>query len=164
MLSTARHLAAEPPPGLRVLVVATGSEESFQEGMQAFWARHGAELSPETTTVINFESVGSPELLVLEGEGMLGVVDYTSELRELAAACAEEIGVRTRRGLRLRNATDGLIPLKLGYPTLTLSSVDEFKAPTNYHWPTDVPGNVHYETVDQAARTVVAVVESLAGS
>ena len=39
--------------------------------------------------------------------------------------------------LRLRNATDGLIALRAGYPTVTLGSVDEFKIPTNYHWPTD---------------------------
>ena len=34
-----------------------------------------------------------------------------------------------RPGLRLRNATDGLIPLRAGYPTAVLGSVDQYNLP-----------------------------------
>ena len=36
LLGLARTLRERPPKGLRVLLVSTGSEESFMEGMQAF--------------------------------------------------------------------------------------------------------------------------------
>ena len=54
--------------------------------------------------------------------------------------------------LRLRNATDGLVALRAGYPTVTFGSVDEFKIPTNYHWPTDTADRVDYGTVSDCAR------------
>jgi Zn-dependent M28 family amino/carboxypeptidase len=44
MLAVARRLAEEPVHGVRVLLVSTGSEESFEEGMSAFIARHEHEL------------------------------------------------------------------------------------------------------------------------
>ena len=37
-------------------------------------------------------------------------------------------------------------------------SVDDFKLPTNYHWPTDTPDNVDYGTVADCARLVHALV------
>ena len=45
LLKLARRLAAEPTTSVRVLLVSTGSEESFMEGMQAFMRRHRPALS-----------------------------------------------------------------------------------------------------------------------
>ena len=55
-------------------------------------------------------------------------------------------------GLRFRNATDGLIPLRAGYPTATLASCDQYKLPSNYHWPTDTADRLDYSTVEDCAR------------
>ena len=66
------------------------------------------------------------------------------------------------RGLRFRNATDGLIALKAGYPTVMLGSINRYKAPDNYHWPTDTADNVDYSTVVGAIRVCDGVVRSLA--
>ena len=48
--------------------------------------------------------------------------------------------------LRLRNATDGIFPLASGYPCASLCPVNHLKNPSNYHWPTDTPENVNYDT------------------
>ena len=162
VLSVARALADEPVPGVRVILLSTGSEESFSEGMEAFMARHRQALAPERTSVVCVDTVGSPELLLLEGEGMLGVRPYPRPLVELVHGCAREAGVHVRAGLRFRNATDGLTALRLGYPTAMLGSVDEFRFPTNYHWPTDTADNVDYGTVADAARLCLAVIRRLA--
>src|SRR4051812_1505964 len=77
LLELARLLRADPPPGLRVLLLSTGSEESFLEGMRGFLARHRAELPRERTRFVVLESLGSPELILLEGEGMLRMRDYS---------------------------------------------------------------------------------------
>jgi Peptidase family M28 len=158
----ARRLADEPVAGVRVLLVSTGSEESFMEGMQAFARRHFATLPTDRTHVICVDTVGSPELVMLEGEGMLRMHDYPAAFRELVAQCAPRAGVHLRRGLRFRNATDALIARRAGYPTVMLGSINRYKLPSNYHWPTDVPDNVDFSTTADAVALCHEVVQSLA--
>ncbi len=149
LLSLAREL---PVPGKRVILLSTGSEESFMEGMQAFGRRHFTDLPRERTLVICVDTVGSPHLLALEGEGMVWMNEYPKDLIARAHEVARELDIELLGNLRLRNATDGLIALRAGYPTITFGSVDEFKIPTNYHWPTDTPDRVDYGTVADMAR------------
>jgi hypothetical protein len=160
-MSLARALAAEPPASTRVILLFPGSEESFQEGMQAWARRHFDSLPRDTTSFVCLESVGSPHLLVLEGEGMLGVYDYPEDFKALLKDVAAEEGIYLYPGLRVRNSSDGLIPLKAGYRSAMLGSVDRFKAPTNYHWYTDVPENVDYGTVDECTRLCLALIRRL---
>ena len=160
MLSLAHTLAAQPPR-MRVLLLATGSEESILEGMCAFGRRHFATLPRDRTHVINIDTVGSPRLLVLEAEGMLGMWKYGQAFVARVHGCARELEIELVPKLRFRNATDGAVALKAGYQTVTLASVDEYKTPSNYHWPTDTPENVNYETVADAARLVNGVIREL---
>jgi acetylornithine deacetylase/succinyl-diaminopimelate desuccinylase-like protein len=162
LLGIATELAERPVEGLRVLLVSTGSEESFMEGMQAFARRHFPALDRETTHVVCVDTVGSPELTLIEGEGMLRMRDYPDGFKDLVARCARETGVHLRRGLRLRNATDGLIALRAGYETVAIGSVTRLKVPANYHWPTDVPENVDHTTVEEAVVLCTAVARRLA--
>ena len=152
LLSLARSLRDEPVPGVRVILLSTGSEESFMEGMQAFGRRHFGELPRERTQVICLDTVGSPHLLALEGEGMVWMNEYPKDLIARANDAARDLDIELLGNLRLRNATDGLISLRAGYPTVTFGSVDDFKIPTNYHWPTDTADRVDYGTVADMAR------------
>ena len=87
LLSLARSLRDEPlPGGLRVILLSTGSEESFMEGMQAFGRRHFAYLPVDRTTFICMDTVGSPRLLALEGEGMIWMNEYPKDLIALLKA------------------------------------------------------------------------------
>ena len=151
LLSLAHSLSAEPLPGLRVMFAFVGSEESFMEGMQAFAKRHFPSLPKESTTVLVLDTVGSPHLSVLEGEGMLYVRDYPERPKQLLKDAAEELDVWLYPNLRFRNATDALIALNYGYQVAMLGSVTDQKAPANYHWPTDTAENVNYTTVANAA-------------
>ena len=160
-LALAHWLAGDAPAGLRAVIVLPGAEESFMEGMVAWCDRHLDRYDPATTTVLCLDTVGSPELVALEGEGMLAMNEYPKDLLQLIHAAADELGIRVHRGLRFRNATDGLITLKRGYRTAMLGSADEFKLPTNYHWPTDTPDRVDYDTVADAARLCRRVIERL---
>jgi Iap family predicted aminopeptidase len=58
--------------------------------------------------------------------------------------------VSITRGIRTVAATDAIIALRAGYPTVTLASIAETKLPLNYHWPTDRPEALHWETIEQA--------------
>ncbi|HEV2076069.1 MAG TPA: M28 family peptidase [Thermoleophilaceae bacterium] len=161
LLSLARALRQEAPAGLRVILLSTGSEESLMEGMAAYARRHFPSLAPDRTSVICVDTVGSPRLTLLEGEGMLGIRDYPPELTGLVQGCAERLEIPLLRGLRFRNATDGVVALRAGYPSAMLGSVDRFRLPTDYHWPTDTPDNVDYGSVADAARLCLAVARQL---
>ncbi len=162
LLGLAHLLRLRPVEGVRVLLVSTGSEESFMEGMHGFAARHFGTLPRDTTSFVCLDTVGSPQLTLLEGEGMLVMRDYPDDFKRLVARCAADAGVELRRGLRFRNATDGLIALKAGYPAAMIGSINRFKAPSNYHWPTDTAENVCYDTVVQATLLCEAIVRRLA--
>ena len=160
-LSLAHWAAAERPPGLRVVILLPGAEESFMEGMVAWCDRHLHRYDRATTTVLTLDTVGSPRLVALEGEGMLIMNEYPKDLLAELHAAADELGITLLRNLRLRNATDGLITLKRGYRTAMIGSVDEFKIPPNYHWPTDTADRVDYDSVADAARLCRLVMERL---
>jgi len=155
LLALAGELADDPPPGVRVLLVSTGSEESFMEGMRGFVARHRGALDPATTNVVAIECVGSPHLAIVEGEGMLRIREYDRELRDGLQAAADRRGIPVWRGLRLgAGATDALPALLAGYPAACLAAVTDLKTPSNYHWPSDVPENLDWGTIDQAAQVL----------
>ncbi|MCW3029883.1 MAG: hypothetical protein JWM66_16, partial [Solirubrobacterales bacterium] len=162
LLTVAERLRDRSVGGVRVLLLSTGSEESFMEGMRGFVARHRAELDPTNTRVIAFECVGSPHLMLLEGEGMLRMRDYDASLRDELQAAADEADVALWRGLRLgAGGTDALPALKAGYRAACIAACTELKVPANYHWPTDVPENLCWETIDQAATVTETLVRRL---
>jgi hypothetical protein len=150
LVALAHALRERPVEGVRVVLLSTGSEESFMEGMQAFGRRHFAGLPRETTEFVCIECVGSPELCVVEAEGMLRMRYYTGETRERLARAGLDACVELTRGLRTVAATDALIALRAGYPTCTLGGVDEAKFPAQYHWPTDTPDNLNWTSVEGA--------------
>lgn len=150
LLAIAARLRDASPAGVRVVLLSTGSEESFSEGMQAFGERHFAELDRSTTEVICLECLGGPTLIVLEGEGMLRMRDYPLHMREELAEAARDAGHEIGRGIRTVGASDALIALRAGYPVATLASVDYTKLPLNYHWPTDTPDALSWDTVEAA--------------
>jgi hypothetical protein len=150
LVALAHELAEQPPEGVRVILLSTGSEESFMEGMQAFGRRHFQELDRETTEFVCLECVGSPQLCVVEAEGMLRMRHYPESSREALARAGDEAGVELLRGLRTVAATDALIALRAGYPTCTLGGIDETKFPAEYHWPSDKPDNLDWSSVEDA--------------
>ena len=150
LVGLAHELAERPPQGVRVILLSTGSEESFMEGMQAFGRRHFPRLPRESTEFVCLECVGSPQLCVVEGEGMLRMRSYPESSREALARAGAAAGIELRRGLRTVAATDSLIALNAGYATCTLGGVDETKFPSNYHWPSDTPDNLDWSSVEGA--------------
>ena len=160
VIALARALARRPTRSIRVMLVST-SEEGLCEGMRAFVKRHVDQLAVPDTFFLAVDTVGSPHLLVLRGEGMLGVSDYPARSLQLLDALADELGIWLYPNLRLRNATDGVWPLAAGYQCASLCSCTRIKQPANYHWPTDVPENVDYDTLADAIRLIEALVRRL---
>jgi hypothetical protein len=162
LLALARRLAEAPVPGVRVVLLSAGAEESFSEGMKAFGERHFGELPTESTFFLCLESTGSPHLLVLRGEGFLKMYDYPAEALELLDTAADELGIWLWPNLRLHNGTDGLEALAAGYEGAVIASCDRLKQPSNYHWPNDLAENVDFGTVADGIRLAEATIRRFA--
>ena len=160
LLAIAAALAERPTESTRVMLVST-SEEALCEGMQLFCERHLGDLPADRTFFLSLDTLGSPHLLVLRGEGMFGVKEYPAESLALLDGVADELGIWLFPDLRLRNATDGVFPLSAGYQCASLASCTDLKQPSSYHWPTDVPENVDFGTLADAVRLTEAVVRRL---
>jgi hypothetical protein len=161
LVALAQRLRDEPISGIRVLLASCGAEEVLQGGIYDFVDRHLRPLDPRATWVLNVDTIGSPQLVMLEGEGPFWMHDYTDpSFRDLVADVAERAtGTPLRRGVRARASTDSIVPSRAGYATATFISWEpDTKLATNYHLPTDVPEHLTYDTVGRA----VAIAEALA--
>jgi acetylornithine deacetylase/succinyl-diaminopimelate desuccinylase-like protein len=162
LIAVARGLVEKPPPDLRVILVSAGAEESFEEGSQAYFRRHAEELARARTHVIVADVVGSPRLVLVEGEGMLQRTEYDRALKDVVEAAARAAGIPIVREHWLSFGSDALAALRAGFPSVLIASFDELKLPANYHWPTDTAENVDYGTVAQAAEVIEGAIRLLA--
>lgn len=161
LLALAERLVEEPTADLRVILLSVGSEESFSEGIKAFGERHFGELPRESTFFLCLETLGSPHLLVLRGEGFLKMREYPPRALALMDGLAGELDIHLFPNLRLRNGTDGLEPLAGGYETAVLASCTDLKQPANYHWWHDLAENVDFDTVADGIRLSEAAIRRL---
>ena len=162
LVALAEQLSSTPVEGLNVMLVSCGAEEVLQGGIHGFARRHFPSLDRERTWFLHHDTVGSPKLVVLEGEGPVVMEDYHDRsFRDLVVRAGERADAPVRRGMRSRNSTDAVVPSRAGYPTTTITSVDRYKALSNYHKMSDTPDNVDYTTVMQALILTSAVAHEL---
>jgi hypothetical protein len=162
LLDLARRFGADPPQGIRVILLSTGSEESFSEGIKAFGERHFPELPRETTFFLCLETLGATHLLALQGEGFLKMRDYPPRALAFIERVAGEEDVWLYPNLRTYNGTDALEPRVAGYETVALCSCTDQKQPGRYHWPNDTAENVNFSTLQRAIELSDAAVRRLA--
>jgi hypothetical protein len=162
IVALAEALRERPVEGVRVLLVSCGAEEVLQGGVYGFARRHLARLDRERTWVLNLDTLGSPELILIEGEGPLVMEDYFDRgFRDLVARAAAGAGVPMRRGMRARSSTDAVVPARRGFPTATVASWNRYKSLSNYHLMSDTPDNLDYGSVAGAVALCEAVVREL---
>ncbi len=162
LVALAERLRDRPVKGVRVLLVSLGAEETMQGGIYGFMERHKPELDRDRTYFLNFDTVGSPDLIMLEGEGTTVMEDYYYRpFRDLVVRAAERAETPLRRGLRSRNSTDAVLMSRAGYPTACFSSIDRHKTLSNYHLMSDTPENLDYQTVIHAVTVAESVVREL---
>ncbi len=165
LVALAELLHQRPLSGMRVLLISCGAEETLQDGVRAMIARHRDELVAGRTWFVNLDTIGSPHLVMLEGEGPIWMEQYAGPwLRDLLAACAQRLEIPLERGFQARASTDSIIPSRAGYPIATLLSITDWRAPANYHLQSDVPANLDYDTVADATRLVHELAVALAES
>ena len=162
LVAIAEAFRERPVEGLRIVLASCGAEEVLQGGIHGFARRHLAPLERDRAWVINLETIGSPELAMLEGEGAFVMEDYFDRgFRDLVERVAVEEGIPMRRGMRATTSTDSVIPSRMGIPTACLISLNRHKGLSNYHSPTDVPENLSYATIACATDLAESVIRRL---
>jgi hypothetical protein len=164
LVALAEMLRERPAEGLRVWLVSAGAEETLQDGIRAFMRSHRDELAPESTYFLNLDTVGSPRLVLLEGEGPVWMEHFDERFRDRVFGLAERHGLPLERGFRARASTDAVIPHRHGYPMASISSVNDYHYLTHYHLPSDLPENLHWDTVTEAVRLAYAIAADLASA
>src|SRR5690606_13969527 len=97
LVALAERWKTEPVEGVRVLLVSAGAEEELQGGIYGFLQDHAAELDPATTSCLVVDTVGSPQLVMLEAEGPVRMHYYDEQFRDLVASAAHEAGIDLER-------------------------------------------------------------------
>jgi hypothetical protein len=161
LIAAARALGSKPPKNLRVILASMGAEEALQQGVRGYARRHFPNLPRETTYFLVLDTIGSGQLVMLEAEGPVRMHDYDAKFKDLVANCAEKSEISILRGLSSRNSTDGSVPQRHGYPTVSIVSVDERKLMPHYHLYTDTSENLDYTSIRQATELVVSVARRL---
>ena len=140
-------LADDPPPGVRLVLVATGCEESGMGGMAAFLREHHFDL--RSTLFLSLDTLGCGTPIVLSGEGTILEHRYAEEDLALAG--------ETPRW-RIGGWTDAILPRFTGHHSISLLSMGPGHF-THYHHPSDTPEHVDWTSVDgclRLARQIVA--------
>jgi hypothetical protein len=161
MIEAADALNEDPPQNVRLMFVSMGAEEALQQGVRAYAEEHFPHLPRETTYFVVLDTVGFGRLVMLEAEGPVRLHDYDAKFKDLVAECAEDSKIGILRGLKSRNSTDGSVPQRHGYPTVSIVSVDERKLMPHYHLYSDTSENLDYTSVSQAAQLVVSIARRL---
>jgi hypothetical protein len=156
VLALVERLAADPLPGVEVVIVLPGSEESGMGGMRAWMEREGAALDPATTLVLGLDTLGAGEPILLSAEGPLWKVGYGAAELDLADAAAARAGLPAPRRFRLGGWTDPVLARLAGLPTLSLLSL-RGNAFSDYHLPTDTPDRVDWSSVDACLALAEAI-------
>lgn len=152
VLELVRRFAAEPFPDTEVAVVIPGCEESGMGGMAAWLRGEGSALDPERTFVLGLDTLGAGEPIVCWGEGPTLTERYRDEDLDRVDRGADHAGLPRPRRFRIGGWTDPILAVQCGLPAVSVLSVNEEGAFTNYHRPSDTPENVDWDSVGRCLR------------
>jgi hypothetical protein len=161
VLALVERFAADPLPGVEVVALLSGAEESGMGGMAAWMASDGAALDPATTLVLGLDTLGAGEPMVVRGEGPVWKVSYDAADLALADAGADRAGLPRPRRFRIGGWTDPVLARLAGLPTISLLSL-RGNAFTDYHLPSDTLDRVDWDSVDACLTLADAIVREWA--
>lgn len=158
MLTCAEQLLAALPEDAELWVVGTGAEEVGCCGMLSFCGAH-ADWPRDSTYFVNFECVGGGKLYWVRSEGTLAKTAFPPLLTELARRVAASGAFGELEPVDLLAATDGHVPARLGFASVSLIALEQHGVPRNYHRESDSPEALDMETVVRAADFGAAVAQ-----
>lgn len=148
-VAAAMALLADPPPGVRLIGVFCGGEESGMDGMRDWLRAEGRALAPDL--VLGLDTLGAGRPIVLRAEATL--LPHAYAPRDLALVPPDV------ERWRIGGWTDAILARFAGLPALSLLSIGPEGAFTHYHRPSDTPEHVDFASVQasvEVARAIIA--------
>jgi hypothetical protein len=143
-LATASRLWKNPPRGWQVEVLLTSAEEASLVGSLAYVRKHGRELDPSQTFVVNFDGLGAGDVRIIRSTGFITASTYDNPLTRAAVETAR----LEPRFASVKPADwhvgdfDSVNFLRRGFACLCLTSLTPEGAMAHLHRPGDVLANV----------------------
>lgn len=158
MLGLSDRLRGALPENFQFTFVATGAEEAHCSGMKAFMKAHRHEFDRAHSYFINLECLGGGRLRYVTEEGFIVFQRHSHTLIQIADIVARKYGIDFRPTFTVAHS-ESIVPLTLGFKSLGLIALNENNVPTNYHQKTDVEGNIDYDLLHSAEKTLMHIIE-----
>ena len=166
VFSVAGALDREPPANLDIWVLLPGAEECICEGMRAYLRAHRTELDPESTFLVNVDTVGfgSPRYEISEGLILSQPMDR--RLVELAEAIAtadrEGGGELDLAGVRHSLQSDALPAQAAGLRSIAIAAAEDgVIVPPNYHTHADTADELDEDAMSRAVEFTLELVRQI---
>jgi len=159
VLALGKALASNPPEETEVWFLSTGCEEVGTIGMMRFLERHGEEL--KDAYFINIDNVGRGNIRYTEGEGLIKAFSCSRELIDIARKAGESAGIESRPFVSKIYPTNTLPCLVRHHRAISILATDRKGLIYNWHWPTDTYDRLDENTIDQAYKLVLEMVNLL---
>lgn len=159
-LATADRLRKAILPNVAIDVVLTSAEEAGMIGAYHYVERHKKEWKRPQTLVINFDTLGSGTLTVVEQTGTLDIIRYNNEPTRLARQLIETDTFRDRaQAGRWHTADfDSVWFVRNRIPVLALCALDAGGQMPRIHQPDDTLDQVDVRPLETAVDLAEAVV------
>jgi hypothetical protein len=157
LLELARRLRETPVEHSDVWLVATGSKESWMNGMRRFLAQQ--DLKRRNTYFLNVEHVGQGLLRYVTAEGMLRRFQCSREMTAAAKRQAAHLDAEPLQWGGL--PTNGLVALAYGYKAMTITATDSRDHLPDRHWFTDTLERLDHGVIERACAYVEHILRDL---
>lgn len=154
VLSLAEQWLADPVPGVELVLLFTGSEETGLLGAAAWAERHREELRAMPALFLNLDSLGMgpPRFIGCEVPAAGLPIAYPAPLLELCRAVARELGLVNAGPHPTFGPTDGLAFLARGLAGVTVIGSGDQGQLAHYHQMTDTPEQLDFRAAWQGAQ------------
>jgi hypothetical protein len=161
-IETAKQLWNKNIDELEVELVLTGAEEVGMIGARDYFVKHGNEFTKETY-LINFDTLGSGKLKVINQTGSWSNVVYDNKIVKIAKKIIAEntIFQQIEFGSWHTADFDSIWFQRAGMPCVTLAALDTDGKMPNIHRPTDTLNNVDFNPMFDAIKLAVQIADEL---
>lgn len=163
VLAIAQEWQRNPLPGVELVLLLTGCEETGLLGATAWAERHRSEIQTMPTVFVNIDCIGMGPTRFLGWEvPVVGhPVPYPPELTAIAKSVATEQGLTNPGPHSVPGPTDGLALLSRGLPGITVVGFQDRGHFPNYHRMSDSADAVDYESACRGVKFAWALLRRL---
>ncbi len=161
-INTAKNCWEMKLENTEIELVLTGAEELGMIGAKEYFKKNAASFD-KNTFLINFDTLGAGDLIIITETGTIGTVKYNNILVDIAKQIVQQNHDLTHitSGAWHTADFDSVWFNRAGMATLTLAALDKNGKMPNIHRETDLLQNVDFKPMHDAILLATAIVKKL---